>query len=80
MDFTSWNEMPLRQNRESIGQARLKSGLYNYHTVKIRKNIIKGLDGWTPFYPSTDKFFYDVKTLQKQTIERGPNYKNAKIF
>jgi hypothetical protein len=80
MDFTSWDKMPLRQNRERISQARFKSGLFESHLVKIRKNLIRGLDGWTPLYPYTDKSFYDVTNTVKQTIERGPNYKNEQIF
>jgi len=44
-----------------------------YH---LRRNQISGLDGWTPFYPPTDKVFYDTYIEEEATYERGYNYTN----
>jgi hypothetical protein len=63
-----------------VGSARFRTGLFENHKVNLRYNRLEGVDGWTPSYPKTDKFFFDTNIKTKYEIERGPNYKDAKIF
>ena len=79
MDFSSWEELPIRQYSRNLLTAKLKGGLYSWFGINLRKNKIEGLDDWYPLVRETNKFFYNTVTFVQEFYERGDDYKNMEI-
>lgn len=49
MDFSSWEDLPMRQSRK-VETIPLKWRELRRYNVNLRKNLIDGLDEWYPLY------------------------------